>query len=304
MGLFCCDIDRRIIILSKDKVTTGTTKRMNLWDDGVKYAICWALFLISTKEKSILFGIFGIIMICYCIYYESKNIIKYFPEYKWGQRYIYIKSIILILILVMNMDLRGKNVFVIVSFINVYLMIVSIVGSLVWNENVYFDDKANNFGTLFVTKNGEYSRTIYAARELGLRLPFSNKYVSVRENLIYLDKLANKITNFNIAKLEKIKLMLSVDSKENKLIAFMRNCFWFVVILIITGKASIQLGAVSGIDIGITIQNRMPLIIALFLSLLVFLPLIVKTYRSAQIAKDRRLLLIVVERAIQIIKAE
>ena len=84
----------------------------------------------------------------------------------------------------------------------------------------------------------------------------------------------------------------------------MRNCFWFVVILIITGKASIQLGAVSGIDIGITIQNRMPLIIALFLSLLVFLPLIVKTYRSAQIAKDRRLLLIVVERAIQIIKAE
>ena len=84
----------------------------------------------------------------------------------------------------------------------------------------------------------------------------------------------------------------------------MRNCFWFVVILIITGKASIQLGAISGIDIGITIQNRMPLIIALFLSLLVFLPLIVKTYRSAQIAKDRRLLLIVVERAIQIIKAE
>ena len=84
----------------------------------------------------------------------------------------------------------------------------------------------------------------------------------------------------------------------------MRNCFWFVIILIITGKASIQLGAISGIDIGITIQNRMPLIIALFLSLLVFLPLIVKTYRSAQIAKDRRLLLIVVERAIQIIKAE
>ena len=204
----------------------------------------------------------------------------------------------------MNMDLRGKNVFVIVSFINVYLMIASIVGSLVWNENVYFDDKANNFGTLFVTKNGEYSRTIYVARELGLKLPFSNKYVSVRDNLIYLDKLANKITKFNLAKLEKIKLILSVDSKENKLIAFMRNCFWFVVILIITGKASIQLGAISGIDIGITIKNRMPLIIALFLSLLVFLPLIIKTYRSAQIAKDRKLLLLVVERAIQIIKAE
>ncbi len=208
------------------------------------------------------------------------------------------------LIIVMSMDLKGRNCFVIISFINVYLMIVSIVGSLVWNENIYFDDKANTLNTLFVTKNGEYSRTIYVARELGLKLPFSNKYVSVTDNLDYLDKLANKITHLNVVKLEKLKLILSVDSEEIKLKPFIRNCVYFIGILIITGRASIQLGAISGIDIGITIKNKIPVIIALFLSLVMFLPLIIKTYKNAQIAKDRKLLLIIIERAIQIIKAE
>lgn len=107
------------------------------------------------------------------------------------------------LIIVMSMDLKGRNCFVIISFINVYLMIVSIVGSLVWNENIYFDDKANTLNTLFVTKNGEYSRTIYVARELGLKLPFSNKYVSVTDNLDYLDKLANKINSFKCGQTRK-----------------------------------------------------------------------------------------------------
>ena len=64
------------------------------------------------------------------------------------------------------------------------------------------------------------------------------------------------------------------------------------------------MGAISGIDIGITIKNKIPVIIALFLSLVMFLPLIIKTYKNAQIAKDRKLLLIIIERAIQIIKAE
>lgn len=208
--------------------------KINLWDDATKYVISCGLFLIFMTEMDILFGLCSLIMLFYFIRYEYKYVIKYLTE---SQRYIYLRSIISTAILMIEINLEGNDIFVLLSFLNVCLIIISIVGPLIWNEKIYFDDKANNLKTLFTTKNGEYSRTIYVIQKLGLKLPFSKKYTSVTENISYLDKIAKEITNFDINTLEKFKLILSINGEKNSFKSILYNFIYFIVVVAITGKA-------------------------------------------------------------------
>lgn len=273
--------------------------KINLWDDATKYVISCGLFLIFMTEMDILFGLCSLIMLFYFIRYEYKYVIKYLTE---SQRYIYLRSIISTAILMIEINLEGNDIFVLLSFLNVCLIIISIVGPLIWNEKIYFDDKANNLKTLFTTKNGEYSRTIYVIQKLGLKLPFSKKYTSVTENISYLDKIAKEITNFDINTLEKFKLILSINGEKNSFKSILYNFIYFVVVVAITGKASIQMGDISGIEIKINTDLIISIILALVFFVALISPLIIRLYRNIQIIKDRNVLLIIIERAIQIEK--
>ncbi|AZN77293.1 hypothetical protein CXB72_09280 [Lactobacillus acidophilus] len=284
-------------IESKQNLSVSDIKiNETLWDDGVKYAIYCILFLIFVNKGSILFGTCSIVMLIYFIFFEYKHVFK--MRDKSVKTNLIIKAFISFVLFINIKPITGNKALILL--INQYLILILIFWSLVWSENIFFDDRSINFYGLFTTQNGEYCRVKYVANALNINLSFSKEYSSIHHNLLYLDRLAHKLDNTNIRKLKKYKLILSVNSGENKFKTILYNFICLFFLLAINNKADIQIGNIDGISLFINNDEKIIFVSVVLILIIFFCPIIIKLYRSVQIMKKKKLLLLIIDRAIQI----
>ena len=237
-------------------------------------------------------------MLIYFIFFECKNIFNI--SSKAVRLELIIKAFISTILFVNIKPIKGDIVEIILFFLNQCLILILIVWSITWNENIYFDDKVISFSMLFTTKNGEYCRIKNIAQKLNIDLAFSKKYTSVNRNILYLDELAHRLDNIDVKVLKKYRLLLSIDSKENKFKVVIYNFVCLALLLIINNKADIQIGNIDGINLSINNQQKIVFLFVIILLIIVFFPMIKKVYKNFQIMKKKKLILLIIDRAIQI----
>ena len=89
-------------------------------------------------------------------------------------------------------------------------------------------------------------------------------------------------------------------SKENKFKVVIYNFVCLALLLIINNKADIQIGNIDGINLSINNQQKIVFLFVIILLIIVFFPMIKKVYKNFQIMKKKKLILLIIDRAIQI----
>ena len=100
--------------------------------------------------------------------------------------------------------------------------------------------------------------------------------------------------------MKKYKLILSVNSGENKFKTILYNFICLFFLLAINNKADIQIGNIDGISLFINNDEKIIFVSVVLILIIFFCPIIIKLYRSVQIMKKKKLLLLIIDRAIQI----
>lgn len=170
-----------------------------------------------------------------------------------------------------------------------------------WNEKIYFDERTVNFVTLFTTKNGSYVRTKTIAQKLNIDLSFPTRWQSFDESERCLDKLAKSIIKNEKDTLQKYKLILSLKEQKDMYGLLLRNIGSILLMLILCGKAGIQIQNISGLEFTLNLDNftKTSIAVAVVLVIVYIYPMLKNIIKDNKIAKKREIMILIIDRAIQ-----
>lgn len=278
-----------------------STEKNLVANDVVRYSIFLGLLLIFLATNSILFGILSVCMGLYFIVYEYRNILKKLTKYI--QFRLYIKIIISVIIFMMftNSSMVSGAGSEACWFISQIILYGTFFVPCFWNEKIYFDERTVNFVTLFTTKNGSYVRTKTIAQKLNIDLSFPTRWQSFDESERCLDKLAKSIIKNEKDTLQKYKLILSLKEQKDMYGLLLRNIGSILLMLILCGKAGIQIQNISGLEFTLNLDNftKTSIAVAVVLVIVYIFPMLKNIIKDNKIAKKREIIILIIDRAIQ-----
>lgn len=278
-----------------------STEKNLVANDVVRYSIFLGLLLIFLATNSILFGILSVCMGLYFIVYEYRNILKKLTKYIQFRLYIKIIISVIIFMIFANTSMIKENGSVFFWLASQALLYWTFFAPCFWNEKIYFDERTVNFITLFTTKNGSYVRTKKIAQKLNIDLSFPTKWQSFDESEKYLDKLAKSIIKNEKDTLQKYKLILSLKEQKNTYGLLLRNIGSILLMLMLCGKAGIQIQNISGLELALDLDNltKTGIIVAVVLVIVYIYPMLKNIIKDNKIAKKREIMILIIDRAIQ-----
>ena len=101
--------------------------------------------------------------------------------------------------------------------------------------------------------------------------------------------------------MQKYKLILSLKEQKNTYGLLLRNIASILLMLILCGKAGIQIQNISGLELALDLDNltKTGIIVAVVLVIVYIYPMLKNIIKDNKIAKKREIMILIIDRAIQ-----